>query len=105
MRRGFQENLVITLLLAGGFAFGFGWLAGAVLLWLSDAWTAREKLVGTLVVPGGLVTAAYGGLILRGTVDAPVGIAFAVVVALAAIASAVFLARSARPRRYAPSAA
>jgi ABC-type Mn2+/Zn2+ transport system permease subunit len=31
-----------------------GWLVGVVLLWASDAWTTREKLIGTLVVPGGL---------------------------------------------------
>jgi hypothetical protein len=29
------------------------WPAGVVLLWLSSAWTTRQKLLGTLVWPGG----------------------------------------------------
>lgn len=31
-----------------------GWGAGVALLWLSTAWTTRQKLLGTLVFPGGL---------------------------------------------------
>ena len=30
------------------------WLVGVVLLWRSRAWTARDKLIGTLLIPGGL---------------------------------------------------
>jgi hypothetical protein len=52
-RRGTQEWAAIFLLLFGGFLFFVGWIAGLVLLWSSTAWTRREKLVGTLVVPGG----------------------------------------------------
>lgn len=52
--RGGQEWAAIFFLLFGGFAVGIGWLAGVVLLWSSNAWTVREKLVGTLVIPGGL---------------------------------------------------
>jgi hypothetical protein len=40
--------------LLGGFAAGVGWVVGVALLWASETWTAREKLFGTLVVPGGL---------------------------------------------------
>jgi hypothetical protein len=36
-----------------------GWLVGAILLWSSRAWTRREKLIGTFVVPGGLVLPFY----------------------------------------------
>lgn len=36
-----------------------GWLIGAVLLWASARWTTREKLLGTLVLPGGLVPVLY----------------------------------------------
>jgi hypothetical protein len=54
-RRGWQETTAIVLLLVGGFMFGVGWLVGVILLWLSDIWTWRDKLLGTLVVPGGLV--------------------------------------------------
>lgn len=42
------------LLLLGGFVLGLGWLVGVVLLWASASWRSRDKLLGTLVVPGGL---------------------------------------------------
>ena len=32
-----------------------GWLVGLVLLWRSRSWTTPEKLLGTLVWPGGLL--------------------------------------------------
>ena len=53
-RRGAQEWVAIVLLLVGGFAWGVGWFIGALMLWTSRAWTLRDKLIGTLVVPGGL---------------------------------------------------
>jgi hypothetical protein len=37
--------------------FLVGWLVGVVLLWSSTVWTLRDKLIGTLVIPGGLATA------------------------------------------------
>jgi hypothetical protein len=52
--RGWLETLTIVLLLVGGFLSGIGWLIGVVLLWLSNSWTTRDKLIGTLIVPGGL---------------------------------------------------
>lgn len=52
--RGRQETIAIVLLLVGGFAWGIGWVVGVVLLWLSDVWNTRDKLIGTLLVPGGL---------------------------------------------------
>jgi HAAS domain-containing protein len=55
--RGLHEWAAIWLLLLGGFIALVGWLAGLVLLWSSRAWTTRDKVIGTLVVPGGLVTA------------------------------------------------
>jgi hypothetical protein len=35
------------------------WVVGVVLLWRSRAWTVRDKLIGTLVVPGGLAYVIY----------------------------------------------
>ena len=67
-RRGTREWAAIVLLLFGGFIFGVGWLAGLVLLWSSRAWTTLDKVVGTLVIPGGLATGALVGLI---AIDAP----------------------------------
>jgi hypothetical protein len=34
-----------------------GWFAGVVLLWVSDAWTTRDKVIGTLLPPGGVSSA------------------------------------------------
>ena len=64
-RGGWLEYLAILGLLLGGFVFVVGWFVGLVLLWLSEVWTTAEKLVGTLLVPGGLLPAFlifYGGL-------------------------------------------
>jgi uncharacterized membrane protein len=40
------------------------WPVGVVLLWLSDAWTTRDKLIGTLVPPGGYLGAVLVGAFL-----------------------------------------
>ena len=54
-RSGAVEIVALILLLIGGIVIPvIGWLVGVVLLWISSAWTARQKLLGTLVVPGGL---------------------------------------------------
>jgi hypothetical protein len=54
-RLGALEVAAIALLLVGGmFPPILGWIVGVVLLWISDAWTTRHKLLGTLIVPGGL---------------------------------------------------
>ncbi|MBE3088200.1 MAG: hypothetical protein IMZ71_03680, partial [Chloroflexi bacterium] len=59
VRAGLIEWLAIPLLLAGGFIVVIGWFVGLVLLWSSRIWTLRDKLIGTLVVPGGLATGAF----------------------------------------------
>lgn len=47
----------VVLLLVGGLVLPvLGWLVGVVLLWASTTWNWREKLLGTLVFPGGLLT-------------------------------------------------
>jgi len=55
-RRGTREWAAILLLLFGFIAAGIGWVVGVVLLWRSRAWTTRDKLIGTLVLPGGLLS-------------------------------------------------
>ncbi|HEV8154328.1 MAG TPA: hypothetical protein VGP67_02265 [Gaiellales bacterium] len=57
---GWLERLTIPLLLIGGVVIPVvGWIVGLVFLWLSRCWSTRDKLIGTLVVPGGLLPAAY----------------------------------------------
>jgi hypothetical protein len=59
--RGRLEWAAILLLPIGGLVIPFiGWLAGVLFLWSSSAWTTREKLAGTLIVPGGLMLPLWG---------------------------------------------
>jgi uncharacterized membrane protein len=52
---GWMEVGALVLLLIGGLIIPiFGWLIGVILLWLSNAWNVRDKIIGTLFVPGGL---------------------------------------------------
>jgi hypothetical protein len=59
-RSGALEVIALVLLLIGGVVIPVvGWLVGVVLLWTSQVWSAREKLIGTLVVPGGLALPVF----------------------------------------------
>jgi hypothetical protein len=59
-RRGPMEWGAIILLLIGGIVIPvIGWFVKTLLLWVSQAWTLRDKLIGTLLVPGGLLPAAW----------------------------------------------
>jgi uncharacterized membrane protein len=54
-RPGWIEVGALVLLLVGGLIVPiFGWFIGAILLWVSNAWNVRDKVIGTLFVPGGL---------------------------------------------------
>ena len=64
--RGTREWAAIFLLLFGLFAAGVGWVVGVILLWSSRAWTTKDKLIGTLVLPGGLFTSAVLVLLATG---------------------------------------
>ena len=55
-RRGPLEVIAVVMLLIGGIVVPVvGWIVGVVLLWMSKAWTTRQKLLGTFVLPGGLM--------------------------------------------------
>ena len=52
---GAMEVGALVMLLIGGLVLpGVGWLIGVVLLWVSNAWNVRDKVIGTIFVPGGL---------------------------------------------------
>jgi uncharacterized membrane protein len=97
---GGREVVAILLLLFGALAVGFGWLAGVLLLWASPRWTVREKVVGTLVLPGGVVLPIILATeVASGTGSAGGGLVaiLLVVVGVAApVLSAMWLARQAR---------
>jgi hypothetical protein len=54
-RRGSGTGALVLLLLGGILLPVVGWFIGVVLLWRSDRWTRLDKVIGTLVVPGGLL--------------------------------------------------
>jgi HAAS domain-containing protein len=56
VRRGAREAFALVLLVSG-LPPVVGWLAGVGLLLWSPLWTARQKLLGILVWPGGYVAA------------------------------------------------
>ena len=127
--RRWMEILALILLLIGGIVLPVvGWFVGVVLLWVSDAWTTREKLVGTFVIPGGLATPLLlGGLAVTaescstefdpmtgaeisssctgGSFQAAdvLGPVLAVVLLLAPVFTTIFLARRLRRPGYQPS--
>jgi len=49
------DSWVPWLLLFGGFALLAGWFVGVGLLWSSKVWKVSDKLIGTFVLPGGLL--------------------------------------------------
>ena len=107
-RGGVLEVSAIVLVLIGGAVIPLlGWIAGVALLWGSRAWTVRDKLIGTLVVPGGLAPGFY--LLFVGTIQSclttsdgsercsggatALELAGMVALVLAPIATAIYLAR------------
>lgn len=55
-RVGWKETAALVLLPIGGVVLPvLGWFIGVALLWVSNAWSTRDKLAGTLLVPGGLL--------------------------------------------------
>jgi uncharacterized membrane protein len=63
---GIREILTLILLPLGGFLYVIGWAVGAILLATSQVWTSREKVIGLLVVPGGLLPAVLLGVMSGG---------------------------------------
>lgn len=55
-QRGRAHEIAAVILLAvGGFIGGIGWLVGLVLLWTSERFTRADKIIGTILVPGGFL--------------------------------------------------
>lgn len=116
--RGTREVAAQVLLLVGGVVLPVvGWLCGVVLLWSSTVWTRRDKIIGTLVVPGGLLLPAAlavlpavatpckiesgSSIFLQHCGGGGVGALTALVFAISVVGSmftAVWLARHPRPR-------
>jgi hypothetical protein len=65
------EIVAVALMTLGSLILVIGWAAGAIMLWTSRRWTTGEKLLATLVVPGGpflaLALASFGGQVCTST--------------------------------------
>lgn len=87
---GARETITVLLMLGavvlllvpfGLFWATITWAIGAGLLWSSDAWDTRDKALGTLIWPGGLIgpvllslaTGQVCTTVLEGRPGAPVG--------------------------------
>jgi hypothetical protein len=57
--RGLEIATIVFLLPGSVLLPIIGWLVGVILLWSSSTWTTRDKLIGTLILPGGLLFAAF----------------------------------------------
>lgn len=69
---GWAERLTLFLLPVGGLLIPVvGWFAGVVLLWTSGAWTTKDKLIGTFVLPGGYVALAWVTLMVGSSSGQP----------------------------------
>jgi hypothetical protein len=67
-RAAWIDIAAICLVLIGGVALPIlGWFIGVALLWTSRAWTTRDKLIGTLLIPGGLLAPLFFGLASAGS--------------------------------------
>jgi uncharacterized membrane protein len=102
VKAGLLEISALALLLVGGFLFGVGWLVGVALLWSSGVWSTLDKVIGTLVFPGGLALPLYlfafeaassSGM---STLAAYAGCAFLLVLVIGSISTTVYLARRMR---------
>jgi uncharacterized membrane protein len=111
-KTGAVEIGALVLLPIGGILLPVvGWIVGVILLWASQAWTTRDKLIGTLVLPGGLLLPFGLGFIAdSGTAcvqtpggaescsggTGPLGLAALIVLFLLPLASTAYLIRRMR---------
>lgn len=85
-RAGALEIVTIILLLVGALLIPVvGWLIGFVLLWVSDFWSARDKALGTLAVPGGLALPLLLGALLVAPAAGPLALLAYMILAVAVI--------------------
>lgn len=53
-----SSTATVVWLLIGGVVI-FGWFVGLWRLWRSASWSLRDKIIGALLIPGGLVPALW----------------------------------------------
>ena len=60
------ETAAVVMPTVGSLVPIVGWLVGVALLWMSSRWTLRDKLLATLVTPGGPGLVLLVGLVVTG---------------------------------------
>jgi uncharacterized membrane protein len=92
---GAVEIGALIMLLVGSLVLPlFGWVVGVILLWVSNAWNVRDKIIGTIFIPGGLGV-PFAVLFLVGAVGAStpnLAIAGVIALLLAPIVTTAYLA-------------
>jgi uncharacterized membrane protein len=92
---GAVEIGALIMLLVGSLVLPlFGWVIGVILLWVSNAWNVRDKIIGTIFIPGGLGV-PFAVLFLVGAVGAStpnLAIAGVIALLLAPIVTTAYLA-------------
>jgi hypothetical protein len=70
VRRRASDVGATVLLLVGGIVLPvLGWFVGVALLWASEVFTTRDKLIGTFVLPGGLALPVFLGVLVGPSED------------------------------------
>jgi HAAS len=87
----------VLMLTVGSLIPVIGWIVGVILLWSSGLWRRSEKLLGTLIVPGGPGLALLIGAAAIALPPA-LGIPIMIFVLMAPIAVAIVLINRARAR-------
>src|SRR3954452_19028841 len=59
-----MEGSAIILIAVGGLFIGVGWFFGLYLLWRSRVFSVVDKLIGTLLWPGGVASALIVAIVL-----------------------------------------
>ena len=96
-RPGIGMEVGAVVMLTVGSLIPLGWVVGVILLWTSGIWRRSEKLLGTLIVPGGPGLALFGAAWALGQPPS-LGIPLLLFVLIAPFVVAIVLLKRARGR-------
>jgi hypothetical protein len=96
-RPGIGMEVGAVVMLTVGSLIPLGWVVGVILLWSSGIWRRSEKLLGTLIVPGGPGLALFGAAWVLGQPPS-LGIPLLLFVLIAPFVVAIVLLKRARGR-------
>ncbi len=59
LKRALAYAAILFIVVGSFVGPGIGWLLGVVLMWMSNEWTHRDKVIVTLLTPGGVGLALF----------------------------------------------